>query len=93
MGIRPDHRKLPVSAQTQAKQSNMSDNVIHFKRQLSQINMMILNTDDVHMRTHIGLLRNDIRGDTKRPLEDILVVDPGAVVHHKQQLHKAAISL
>lgn len=43
--------------------------------------------------TDVGLLRKDIRGNTKRPLEDILVVDPGAVVHHKQQLHKATISL
>lgn len=65
--------------QRQEKQSNMLDNVIHLKRQPALFNVLILNTNDVHI--HIGLLRNDIRGNTKRPLEDILVVDPGAVVH------------
>lgn len=38
-------------------------------------------------------MRKDIRSNTKRPLDDIFVIDPGAVVHHKQQLHKTTISL
>lgn len=37
--------------------------------------------------------REDIRSNTEWPLEDVLVIHPGAVVHHEQQLHKATISL
>ncbi len=48
---------------------------------------------DVHMHTNVGLVKKDIRGDTERPLEDIPVVDPGAVVHQEEQLHKATVSL
>ncbi len=45
------------------------------------------------MHTNIRLVKKDIRGDTERPLEDIPVVDPGAVVHQEEQLHKATVSL
>lgn len=57
------------------------------------LTVLLFSTNDVHIHTHLGLLRQDLRGNTKRPLEDILVIDPGAVVHQKQQLHKATISL
>lgn len=35
----------------------------------------------------------DVRGNAERPLEDVLVVDPRAVVHQEQQVHEAAVPL
>lgn len=53
---------------------------------ISQITFMI-------KYVYIKDTREDIRSNTERPLEDVLVVYPGTVVHHKQELHKATISL
>lgn len=42
---------------------------------------------------YINDTRQDIRSNAEWPLEDVLVIHPGTVVHHEQQLHKATVSL
>lgn len=38
-------------------------------------------------------LQCDLRSNTERPLEDIFVIYPGAVIDYKKKIHKSTISL